>query len=364
MMPDRAAFSETYAQARQKFLERAGPRASKIHSFPHELNGAHGEELFLDCALVGPQDAQRLLILASGTHGIEGFAGSAAQCAWLQGPGPAALPEGTAVLLLHAINPWGFSHKTRVNEENVDLNRNFLDHEAPYPENPGYSAVHRLIDMAAWNEQSIDSVFDGLGRLRQAVGEQGYSDAFNGGQYSHPDGFFFGGQRAQWSNLSFRRAIGMFATRARHAALIDLHTGIGPRLGHVFLCFHAPGSAAYERARAWWGERAVNRDGVTHKAVAKYQGLLVDAFVDQMTDAHATAVVVEFGTLPRERMQRAHLAARWLREKEPAGTLLAQSLKDEFCEAFYPSEPDWRHAVLAQSQQIIAQAIEGIASQP
>ena len=31
----------------------------------------------------------------------------------------------------------------RVNEDNVDLNRNFLDHGAPHPENPDYDAPVR-----------------------------------------------------------------------------------------------------------------------------------------------------------------------------------------------------------------------------
>lgn len=77
------------------------------------------------------------------------------------------------------------------------------------------------------------------------------------------------------------------------------------------------------------GERAVNRDGVTHKAVARYQGLLVDAFVAMLPEAETTAVVVEFGTLPRPRMQRASMAARWLWEHQDAdGALRAMLMRD------------------------------------
>ena len=80
--------------------------------------------------------------------------------------------------------------------------------------------------------------------------------------------------------------IGTHVGHARMAAMIDFHTGIGPSLGHIFLGFHAPDSAAYARARAWWGERAVNREGVNHKAVAHYKGLLVDAFCKRAVDVY------------------------------------------------------------------------------
>ena len=38
--------------------------------------------------------------------------------------------------MIHALNPFGFAHLRRANEDNVDLNRNFVDHEGGnYPEN-------------------------------------------------------------------------------------------------------------------------------------------------------------------------------------------------------------------------------------
>ena len=44
-----------------------------------------------------------------------------------------ALAAGLRVVLLHAINPWGFSWARRVTEDNVDLNRNFRDFSRPAP---------------------------------------------------------------------------------------------------------------------------------------------------------------------------------------------------------------------------------------
>lgn len=360
---DLSAFSNTYSEARDKFLAAARDAGAELNQYEHDAQrGPDGERLYLDCARIGPRDARRMLVVISGTHGIEGYSGSAAQSHWLRATCDAPRAPDTAVLLIHAHNPWGFAHGTRVTEENVDLNRNFVDFARPLPANPGYERVHELIALGNWDERSIADAFADLVTLRAELGEQAYSDAFNGGQYVHPDGLFFGGTRPQWANRTFHAVLKAHSSHVEDAALIDLHTGIGPRLGHVFLCFHAPGTTAHERARLWWGERAVNREGVTHKAVARYQGLVVDAFSRALPNADTTAVVVEFGTLPREAMQRANMAARWLRFEAPKGARADRIAEVQrlYREAFYPGDREWRQAVLEQSKELIDRGVSGI----
>eukprot|EP01032_Pedospumella_encystans_P016815 gene16815-19167_t len=87
------------------------------------MRGAQGEELAMDVAVQGPADAAQVLMTTSAVHGIEGFCGSAIQTGLLHS---LSLPPGVAVVHVHAVNPHGFSHARRVNEDNVDLNRNFI----------------------------------------------------------------------------------------------------------------------------------------------------------------------------------------------------------------------------------------------
>lgn len=356
-------FSESYTEARDKFMQAAGRAGAAMTSYPHEhQTGPQGEPLYLDVAHLGPRNARRLLVVGCGTHGIEGYSGSAAQTHWMSMHVKDSLPEDVGVIFFHAHNPWGFAHALRFTEENVDLNRNFVDFDMPLPANAAYQHVHHVLDQPEWNDATVESIFEALTGLRGSLGEQGFSDAFNGGQYSHGDGIFYGGIRPQWSNVVFRRAVQDHLSGAESAALVDLHTGIGPPRGHVFLCFHPAGGEAYERARRWWGERAVNREGVTHKAVANYKGLLVDAFVEMLPALRTTAVVVEFGTHPRERMQRASMAARWLWSHREADAQLREHIMGEIREAFYPSDPSWRDGVLTQSRQIIDSGVAGLAA--
>ena len=360
-MPDNEAFSDSYAEARGKFVEAARRAGAKLTSYKHPSErGPGGEALYLDVSVLGPGTASRVFVVGSGTHGIEGYSGSAAQRAWLRSK--PRLPRDTAVVFFHAQNPWGFAHKTRVTEENVDLNRNFVDFTKPLPRNPGYAELQSAIAIKDWNEESIAGAFAKLDAYRDRVGEKAFSDAFNGGQYTHQDGIFYGGARKQWSNSAFRAAVETHLERARNVAFLDLHTGIGPWCEHIYICFHPEGSAARERARAWWGERAVNLQGVTHKKLATYSGTIIDAFAEMLPQAEVTSIVVEFGTLPRREMQRAGLAQRWMRFEGPRDPVLAAKVRREYEAAFYPAAPEWRDAVLAQSKDFIDRGVAGIAA--
>src|SRR3546814_2009693 len=111
---------DTYADSRAAFLEAARDRSATLSE--HILSGAKGalgETLAMDVAVVGDARAPKALLIVSGEHGLEGAPGSAAQRAVLQQlPAP---PADMQIVLVHALNPWGFSHRSRANEENIDV---------------------------------------------------------------------------------------------------------------------------------------------------------------------------------------------------------------------------------------------------
>ncbi len=107
-------FSATYADARHKFLESAGIGGAVIEGLINpNARGAEGEELALDVARFGAMDAESLLIVCSGTHGNEGVCGSGCQIGLIAERVIGARPQTSAVLLLHAVNPSGFSAVSR-----------------------------------------------------------------------------------------------------------------------------------------------------------------------------------------------------------------------------------------------------------
>ena len=172
--------------------------------------------------------------------------------AWLEGVGAGRIdvPPGTAVVLVHAVNPYGFAWRRRANERNVDLNRNFLDPGEPYAGTPPlYHRVHRLLNpdtppsrsdlfllRAAWAVCR-----HGLPALRAAVAE---------GQYDHPSGLFFGGHEPEASTRLVRERFREWTRDAAEVVHLDLHTGLGRRAECQILVepVHAPDLGWY-RAR-------------------------------------------------------------------------------------------------------------------
>ena len=156
------AFSQTYTEARGKFVGAAEAAGLPLQSHRHPLLGQDGETLAMDVARFGPADAPRLLVITSACHGVEGFCGSGLQTALIRDSAfhTAARAAGVAVLYVHALNPYGFSHLRRVTHENVDLNRNFHDFTQPLPDNPGYRELHPMLLPPQWppspeNEQAL-----------------------------------------------------------------------------------------------------------------------------------------------------------------------------------------------------------------
>ncbi|MDG0975093.1 DUF2817 domain-containing protein, partial [Ilumatobacter sp.] len=143
---------QTYAVARRRFLDAASTAGAEVTSFPHPVSGRGGEELAIDVAVLGSADATDVLLFVSGTHGVEGYAGSALQSWWLD-ECPGHGPESLRVVLLHAFNPVGFSWVRRVNEDNVDVNRNFVDW-ADVPRNTGYGDIADLLVPAIWDDET------------------------------------------------------------------------------------------------------------------------------------------------------------------------------------------------------------------
>lgn len=121
-------FSGSYAEAREKFLASAEALGGIIETHTNVAAGdLKGYPLATDIGYFGPKKPRCLILISSGSHGVEGFCGSGIQVGLLENNVVDLFPDGMGIFLIHALNPYGFAHCRRVNEDNVDLNRNFLD---------------------------------------------------------------------------------------------------------------------------------------------------------------------------------------------------------------------------------------------
>ena len=208
-------FSATYTEARARFLDAAAEAGFVPAHHVNPEKGPGGEELATDVVRIGPADASRLLVTLSATHGVEGFCGSGAQVGTLLTGQRRELPADTALVIVHAINPYGFAWLRRVNEDNVDLNRNHVDHDAPYPENHGYRTLKDFICPRFWDEETCA---DATRHLRGYADEHGWmalQQAVSGGQHEDDRGVFFGGRHLTWSARTLYAILGEHAAAAR-----------------------------------------------------------------------------------------------------------------------------------------------------
>ncbi|MEU9236294.1 M14 family metallopeptidase [Streptomyces subrutilus] len=357
------AFPSDYARARADFLRAAEAAGARLRSFALPGHrGPDGDELCVDTAYVGPPGPHKLLVTVSGTHGIEGFCGSACQTGILLREGMAReAGPGTGVLLVHALNPYGFAYLRRVNEDNVDLNRNFVDHAAP-PHNDAYDAVHPALVPPGSSAFVPGELVAGLSALRDRLGPQTLQEAVTRGQYRHADGLFYGGVRPVWSQRVFRTVVAEQIAGAAHVAYIDLHTGLGERgAGEpIFRGGRDPG--AHERARRWYGD-ALTASELGTSSSTPIVGNTATAVADGLgPEGRLTAITLEFGTQPGPEVLLALCADGWLHRRHAPAEAVRSELKQLIRAAFCPADdPTWREMVGRRAREVFGQALAGLA---
>jgi predicted deacylase len=356
-------FSDSYAQARERFLQAAAARGARIEHHPHPLTGIDGEALAADVASFGAGDATDVLLLHSGTHGVEGHCGAGIQHALLtrEEPLARALAAGFRVVLLHAINPWGFSWSRRVTEDNVDLNRNFRDFTQPGGPDPAYDEVHPLLLPAEWPWSADNQA--AIGALLQARGAAYWQFAITHGQRSRPDGLFFAGNAPTWSNRTMREVLRRHAAGARRLFWIDVHTGLGASGVGEMIYAGRESDEDLARTRGCWGEAVTSTfDGSSSSA--QVGGQIGNAAYDECPGVAFAGIGLEFGTWPLERMLEALRFDQWVRIHAADDPDLKRRARRTMREMFFVDTPEWKRAVLDQGIAAFERAIATARASP
>ena len=370
-----ACFSEGYYTARSRFLDAAAAIQWATESIPIAASGPAGEPLFIDVArsdaTASPlhPGADPTLLVTSGVHGVEGFFGSAVQLAALQRFARQPLPERIRMVFVHSVNPYGFAWLRRVNEANLDPNRNFL---LPGETYGGAPPLYPKLD-SLLNPKRPPSRFDPF--LLRAIGciarhgMPALQQAIAAGQYVFPQGLFYGGKQRSRSAEIFEQHWADWIAGSRWFMHLDFHTGLGKRGLYKLLADHEFSSDEQAFLQTCFGTEAIEQENDSGQARHyRPRGSLGLWGHHHASAEHYLYLCAEFGTYGPLSVLRGLRAENqshhWTRSTDagvpphPDTCPSKQRLKELFC----PADPTWRKQSLQQADQLISRAIAGLQS--
>jgi hypothetical protein len=357
-------FAPDYAESRRRFREAAAALGLELEAHSIAQTGPDGEDLTLDVAIAPGGRSNNTLVISSGLHGVEGFLGSAVQLALLRAwhdrkPGIPAV----RCVLLHALNPYGYAWRRRVNEANVDLNRNLLLDGESFSGSPaGYSRLNDLLNpkVAPSRHEPVLLKFMlsipryGMPALKQAVAA---------GQYDYPQGLFYGGKRPSRSNEILSTHYERWLADSRSVMHLDFHTGLGAWAACKLLVDYPLSASQQQRLNRWFGTDAVE---CTHTPDVAYRtrGSFGQWCVARSRGRDYLYAAPEFGTYNVLRvlagLRAENQAHHWGRPEQASTERSKQQLVNLFC----PQAESWRTKVLARGNRIVQCAIEGLLELP
>lgn len=353
-------FPSDYRSARAAFIEACEAAGLGVTSRLHPAaQSIDGKSLFLDTAVIGAREAKSALLLISGTHGVEGYFGSGVQTGLLREGLAKRAPKDGKIVLLHALNPFGFSWDRRVNEDNADVNRNFVDHADP-PSNDAYDS---LADAIAPKDIAPDTLKQANARLRayaQARGDFALQEAISAGQWKHPRGVYFGGERASWSAAMLADVFREELAGVECLTIIDFHTGLGDCGAAEMITEDLPGSEAYARAKSLWRDR-VRSSEAGESISAPLKGTIDKAVSRWLAGKTLTFAALEVGTAPKREVFDALRKDNWLHAYAGLGHAQAKSIKRQIRDAFYPDTEDWKRKVWNHGVETVEVALSALA---
>lgn len=348
----------TYDECRARFHRAAVEAGVGVRSEPIDARGPDGQRLTVDWVALGSPRPRRALLVLSGVHGVEGFAHSQAQCELLGRVAPGSLPDDVAVVVVHAVNPWGMAWWRRQNESNVDLNRNWRRSEREPVHNDAYDEVHHLACPDAAELPDVEAL---LGAAAELVAERGLPwvrDAITKGQYRHPDGLHYGGDRTEASTAIVERLARDHLTGVERLLTLDLHTGHGPSGELVLLSDQPPGSPQ-DRFLSRLGRVEATADNPDATTGTK-SGQIGNGLAELFPDATCYATSAELGTAGDLEQLAATYQESWVHRRGDRSRPEHAAVVWAYRCCFTPDDAGWEQAALRLDEALLDDALAAV----
>ncbi len=357
------AIPDSYEHSRERFRARLDSirqlwPGSRLTSIPQPWE----DDLTTDVLQADSLAARdRLIVLSTGLHGIEGYLGSAALELFFEEYLNRLDPQTTGLLLVHAINPWGMKHWKRANPENVDLNRNFIEGEfssllrfnTDYPAlspflNPQRPLGHLWAEKIRFAAQTV--------RKLLTFGPRRIREASLMGQYHQPEGIYFGGAALQPETKAMMELYRSAFAGYQEIIHLDMHTGYGPRDQMTLVTSPHETMTAADITARYGAPRVASANPdefYTMKGdMTDWEYQMVEK---EFPSAKFFGAACEFGTFGESILQ----GARSLRitifknqlNQHGASAKTAAWVENEYRELYLPAEAAWFEKALSDARQ-------------
>ena len=350
------SFYTTYEEVRANLDRRVDSLRSKgieVVKSEHAVNADEG--LYIDNILLPAKgEHTNLIVLTTGVHGIEGYIGSVMLDVFFDEIYPTINTENTGVLVIANVNPYGMKNYRRYNENNVDLNRNFIEDwdrfdrasNTEYPKVVNFLQPKGKMGNAFWHEVGFY-----LSLAKEAVfnGADTISDALLTGQYEYAEGVYYGGNGDEASTTYLK---GEFAKCLsgdyENIIHIDIHSGYGPRYNMVIFNSVQDTTTEAEAVEMFGYDYIIAQDSeefyVTFGDTTDYFYRLARSME---SDKELYSTCFEFGTIG-DGFFDSILSLKYTVDENrqhwypTTNTYTKEIVRNNYMELFYPTETAWR----------------------
>ena len=354
------SFYNSYDEVRAHLLDRVDSLVKSGISVEHTGYAIdENDDLYIDKVyLPSSGDRTNLILLTTGVHGMEGYIGSVMLDVFFEEIYPTLDTENTGILIVANVNPYGMKYMRRYNENNVDLNRNFIEDwdnfdrssNKEYPKVDKFLQPEGKMGNAFWHEVGF---YLSLAKEAIFTGADTISDALLTGQYEYPEGVYYGGDGDEKSTTYLK---GVFAEclngEYENIVHVDIHSGYGPRYNMVI--FNSVQDETTEaEAREMFGYDYII--AVDSEEFYPTFGDTTDYFYrlkkGMESDKELYSTCFEFGTIG-DGFIDSILSLKYTVDENrqhwyPTENEITEAVvRENYYELFYPTETEWREKTI------------------
>ena len=349
-------FYTTYDEVRNHLKDRVKSLNESGVQVEHTSYAIDAEdELYIDNVFIpATKTNTNLIVLTTGVHGMEGYIGSVMLDVFFEKIYHTLNTEDTGVLIVANINPYGMKYMRRYNENNVDLNRNFIEDwdnfdlssNKEYPKVVDFLQPKGKMKNAFWHEVGFylslakEAIFTGAGTI---------SDALLTGQYEYSDGVYYGGNGDEKSTTYLKGVFNdCLESDYQNIIHVDIHSGYGPRYNMViFNSVQDPTTEADSKAQFGY-DYIIAQDSedfyVTYGDTTDYFYRLAK---NKNSEKNLYSTCFEFGTIG-DGFFDSILSLKYTVDENrqyrfPTNNKITEEIvRQNYYELFYPTETKWR----------------------